>query len=169
MLLICRHGLDMNAYSRKVNRLSLQETVEFLGSLPSNQVRRLYRRAHLFILPSVTASNGDKEGQGLVLQEAQAMGLPVISTRHNGIPEGVLDGESGFLVPEKDPKALEEKILYELANPNLWGPLGRRGHKFVAEKYDIKILNKQLEQIYQEAVEISQCRTSKSQMNQKSG
>ena len=86
--------------------LGLGEKVKLLGWMDEEEVRRLYQDTHIFILSSVTASDGDMEGQGLVLQEAQAMGLPVLSTLHNGIPDGVLDGKSGFLVPEKDVDAL---------------------------------------------------------------
>jgi len=51
-------------------------------------------------------SEGDREGQGLVLQEAQAVGLPVVATIHGALPEGVLPGRAGFLVPERDVDAL---------------------------------------------------------------
>jgi len=145
----------------EISRLSLDKHVEFLGILPADQVRKIYAKAHLFILPSVTASDGDMEGQGLVLQEAQAMGLPVISTLHNGIPEGVLDGQSGFLVPEKDSCALAEKILYVLDHPHLWPQWSQKGRQWVERKYDIEILTKQLEDIYCQAVDIFRSKNTK--------
>lgn len=135
----------------EVNRLALEEHVEFLGSMPADQVRRIYTEAHVFILPSITAADGDMEGQGLVLQEAQATGLPVISTLHNGIPEGILDGKSGFLVPEKDSELLAEKTIYTLSHPEIWLEMGRAGRTFVEANYDMTLLNQQLEQIYLEA------------------
>jgi len=130
-------------------KLGIMNHVEFLGAVEQNKVLNLYQQAHIFILPSVTASNGDREGQALVLQEAQATGLPVVSTLHNGIPEGVLDGKSGFLVPERDVDALAEKLEYLIEHPEIWPKMGRYGRKFVEEHYDIKKLNKRLIEIYQ--------------------
>ena len=101
-------------------------------------------------MSSVTASDGDKEGQGLVLQEAQGMGLPVLSTLHNGIPDGVLDGKSGFLVPERDVDGLAQKLDYLLENPQVWSEMGLAGRKFVEQHYDINKLNDKLVQIYQD-------------------
>jgi colanic acid/amylovoran biosynthesis glycosyltransferase len=85
-----------------------------------------------------------------VLQEAQACGIPVISTIHNGIPDGVLDGESAFLVPEKDVEALAERLQYLIENPQKWAEMGRIGRDFVEKKYDTKIVNQNLLQIYQQ-------------------
>jgi colanic acid/amylovoran biosynthesis glycosyltransferase len=88
------------------------------------------------------------EGQALVLQEAQAMGLPVISTLHNGIPEGVLDGKSGLLVQEKSVDALVAAIEYLIDHPELWPAMGKNGREFVEARYDSKILNKKLMDLY---------------------
>jgi len=133
-------------------KLGIMNYVKFLGPLEQNEVLNLYQKAHIFILPSVTASNGDREGQALVLQEAQATGLPVVSTLHNGIPEGVLDGKSGFLVPERDVNALAERLNYLIEHPELWPKMGFAGRKFVEEKYDIKKLTQQLVEIYQNLI-----------------
>lgn len=132
--------------------LDLSDKVKLLGWMTQDEVRQLYADAHIFILSSVTASNGDKEGQGLVLQESQAMGLPVLSTLHNGIPDGVLDGKSGFLVPERDVDALAEKLSYLLAHPQSWAEMGRVGRAYVEKHYDIDKLNDQLVEIYSVAL-----------------
>jgi colanic acid/amylovoran biosynthesis glycosyltransferase len=131
-----------------VREMDMERYVRFLGSMTAEQVRGVYDQAHLFVLPSVTATDGDMEGQGLVLQEAQASGLPVISTLHNGIPEGVLDGQSGVLVPEKNSEALTQTVLYLLDNPDKWARMGRCGRDYVARKYDIERLNRQIEDWY---------------------
>ena len=129
--------------------LKISDNVKLLGWMTQEQVRQLYDDSHIFILPSVTAADGDREGQALVLQEAQAMGLPILSTLHNGIPEGVLDGESGFLVPERDVDALAEKLRYLVTNPEVWAKMGRQGRAYVEERYNIEQLNQQLVEIYQ--------------------
>lgn len=85
----------------------------------------------------------------MVLAETQFIGLPVISTLHNGIPEGVLDGKSGFLVPELNVEALAERLHYLIEHPEVWPEMGRCGRDFVEKHYDIKKLNQQLVKIYQ--------------------
>jgi colanic acid/amylovoran biosynthesis glycosyltransferase len=136
-----------------IRELNVSENVKILGWMTQEEVRQLYTDSHLFILSSVTATDGDKEGQGLVLQEAEAMGLPVLSTIHNGIPDGVLDGKSGFLVPEKDVSALAEKLRFLLKNPEKWLEMGQAGRAFVEENYEINKLNDQLVEIYSKLIE----------------
>ena len=132
-----------------VSKLEIQSYIKFLGGVDQDEVLELYQQAHIFILPSVIAKSGGTEGQGLVLQEAQAVGLPVISTSIGGIPEGVLDGKSGFLVPERDVDALSVKLYFLITHPELWPEMGRCGRKFVEEQYDIQKLNQRLVKIYE--------------------
>ncbi len=128
----------------------VDDACEFLGVCSSKEVMGLYGSAAVFCLPSVTASSGDMEGQGLVLQEAQACGVPVVSTLHNGIPDGVLDGISGFLVPEKDPVALAEKIYDILTDIELRDRMGGAGREFALKKYDIAVITAELMGFYRE-------------------
>lgn len=146
---IIGEGGQRAALEKLVLDLGLFKEVSFLGEMTQAEVKKVYDSSHLFLLSSVTASNGDMEGQGLVLQEAQCMGLPVISTLHNGIPEGVIDGQSGFLVPEKDVDALSEKLAYLALNPELWQSMGKAGHDFVKNRYNIQKLNNQLVSLYE--------------------
>ena len=86
------------------------------------------------------------------LKEAMAMGLPVISTYHGGIPELVQDGVSGYLVAERDFQAIADLLQYLIANPQLWQDLGKQGSQFVREHYDINQLNDDLVTIYQKSL-----------------
>jgi colanic acid/amylovoran biosynthesis glycosyltransferase len=129
--------------------LGISDSVSFLGDQSDAEVAALYRSATVFVLPSVTASDGDMEGQGLVLQEAQASGLPVVSTLHNGIPDGVLDGVSGFLVPEKDGTALADRIIALLDDSGLRARMGTAGRSFVSGKYDTPALTERILKIYE--------------------
>jgi len=131
-----------------IEQLGVQDKVNLIGWRTQDEIRNLYLDAHIFVLSSVTASDGDKEGQGLVIQEAQASGLPVISTLHNGIPEGVLDGKSGFLVPERDVDALAERLVHLIEHPEIWPKMGRAGRAYVEANYDIDKLNDRLVEIY---------------------
>lgn len=132
--------------------LGLTDKIQLLGWLDSGEVIKFMDELHIFILSSVTAKDGDQEGQGVVLQEAQAMGLPVLTTLHDGLPEGVIDGKSGFIVPERDIDALAQKLEYLIEHPERWSEMGRFGRKFVEEKYDIKRLNRQLVDIYKKSL-----------------
>jgi len=135
------------------SELKITQYVEFLGSVEQSEAIKLYQQAHIFVLPSVTAYSGDKEGTPTVLMEAQATGLPVISTFHSGIPEVVVNGESGFLVPERDTDALAEKIVYLIEHPDIWSEMGKRGREIVEKKYNIRKLNQELVNIYQNLIE----------------
>jgi len=134
-----------------VAELELEQHVTLHGALAGNALKQLMDHAHLFVLASVSVE-GDQEGQGLSLQEAQAVGLPVIATDHGGLPEGLLPDQSGFLVPERDVKALSDRLSYLVEHPEIWPILGRNGRAFVAARYDIRQLNRQLVELYARAV-----------------
>lgn len=97
--------------------LGIENYVNFLGEANQKDIRVLYQEADIFALYSITAENGDQEGIPVVLMEASAVGLPIVSTYHTGIPEVVLDNESGFLVKEKDVDGLVERLEYLIENP----------------------------------------------------
>jgi colanic acid/amylovoran biosynthesis glycosyltransferase len=109
--------------------------------------------AHIFLLSSATAEDGDEEGTPTVLLEASSTGLPVISTWHSGIPETVLDGETGFLVPERDAGALAERLCDLLDHPELWVTMGRNGRRHVEASFDIRTLARDLVQHYRDVME----------------
>jgi colanic acid/amylovoran biosynthesis glycosyltransferase len=125
--------------------------VTLLGYQPHQVFAQEAHSAHVLVQPSVTAKDGDSEGGApIVLLEAQASGLPVISTLHCDIPEYVLDGRSGFLVPEGDSTALAEKLEYLIENPNLWAQMGEIGREHVEKNYNVDEQVKKLERIYHE-------------------
>ena len=129
-------------------KLGVADCVDFLGGQTQQEVRELYGTSHLFMLPGVVARDGAEEGQGLVLIEAQATGLPVLATRVGGIPESVLDGESGFLVSERDMDALAEKLTYLIEHPELWPGMGRVGRAYVERNFNVNELNDRLVGLY---------------------
>ena len=150
--IIAGDGPLRNKLENLVFKLGIKSYIKFLGAVEQNETLQLYNQAHIFVLPSVTASNGDQEGIPVVLMEAQATGLPVISTYHSGIPEVVLDGKSGFLVPEKDVDALAEKLEYLIEHPEIRPEMGRAGRTFIEEHYDINKLNQKLVKIYEDVI-----------------
>ncbi len=133
-----------------IAELNVGDNVKLLGWQRQEQITELLQEADVLLAPSVTSQNGDCEGIPGVIMEALAWGLPVLSTRHSGIPEVVQEGESGFLVPERDADALAEKLEYLIKHPELWLEMGRKGRKYVEQHYDIDKLNDRLVEIYQQ-------------------
>jgi glycosyltransferase involved in cell wall biosynthesis len=88
----------------------------------------------------------------VIVSQALACGLPVIATRHSGLPEQVVDGENGFVVEEGDYVALAERILQLAAHPELLARLGAAGRRHVAERYDTEVLIERQIACYRELV-----------------
>ncbi|WP_435073291.1 glycosyltransferase [Halorubrum sp. HHNYT27] len=132
----------------KIEEHSLEDVVDLRGWQPQSVVADEMAEAHLFLLPSVTAENGDKEGTPTVLLEAQSMGLPVVATHHAGIPEIVDDGETGLLVPERDSEALTRALETLLAEPDRWSEMGRHGREHIEQSHSIEAVTDNLMELY---------------------
>jgi len=133
---------------RVVRGLDLEGRVRILGALSYEEMLDEMARAHLFVLPSVTAADGDMEGTPMVLMEAQASGLPVLSTRHADIPEVVPHGESGYLVAESDTESLADCMRCLLSHPDSWPTFGQAGRRHVERHYNVHRLARELDVIY---------------------
>jgi glycosyltransferase involved in cell wall biosynthesis len=129
---------------------TLQIDCQFIGAQPASVVRDWLRQATVFCGPSVTARNGDSEGLGLVFLEAQAMGVPVVSFRHGGIPEAVQHGRTGLLAEEGNYEELADGILRFLVDVELRRRCGRNGIDQVRTHFDIHRQTRKLEQLYEE-------------------
>jgi glycosyltransferase involved in cell wall biosynthesis len=114
--------------------LGIAERVRFAGALPNDRVQQAMRDADLFVLPSVTAPNGDEEGTPTVLLEAACARLPVLATRHAGIPEIVAEGRSATLVAEGDPAALADGLRAMIAARARWAAMGEAGRRLVIDR-----------------------------------
>ena len=114
--------------------LGISDRVRFFGAVSNDRVQQAMRDADLFVLPSVTARNGDEEGTPTVLLEASYARLPVVATRHTGIPEIVADGKSGVLVAEGDPAALAGGLRAMIAARERWPAMGEAGRRLVIER-----------------------------------
>jgi colanic acid/amylovoran biosynthesis glycosyltransferase len=125
---------------------------KFLGTQPSAIIRQMLRKTRLFCLPSVTTRDGHVEGLGIVLLEAQAMGIPVVSTCHAGIPEAVADGVTGTLVPERNSEKLAAAILQLLEDRDLWQRYHFATQEHIDGKFDLHKQTALLEDIYAEQI-----------------
>jgi colanic acid/amylovoran biosynthesis glycosyltransferase len=135
--------------------LGLSEQVVMHGTIPRAEVQALLETAHVFVAPSVTGHDGDQEGVPVAIMEAMAVGLPVISTLHSGIPELVKHGRTGLLVPEHDVTKLAQSLRQVAVEHALWPELGRAGREVVEHEFDEQRLNDQLAALLSEVVERS--------------
>jgi colanic acid/amylovoran biosynthesis glycosyltransferase len=127
----------------------LNGSVRWLGYQTYPVFRKILGTHHLFLSPSVTARDGDSEGGSPVsITEAQATGMPIISTFHADIPDVVLHGKSGLLSREHDLDALTANLEYLVDHPELWEAMGRSGREHIEHEYNIEIQARKLEEIY---------------------
>jgi len=135
--------------SNLIEELKIREHVKLLGYQPHEIFLQELNKADIFIAPSVAAQNGDTEGGApTVLLEAQASCVPVVSTFHADIPNIVKDGETGFLVGERDSEALAERIQKLIENPELRLKMGEAGREYMWQEHDVHKLVYDLEEIY---------------------
>jgi glycosyltransferase involved in cell wall biosynthesis len=126
---------------------------EFRGAQSSHEVRQELSSARVFCVPSVTAKTGDSEGLGIVFAEAQAMGVPVVSSLHGGIPEVVSNGVTGLLAPERDHDQLAQHIIRFFADDTFWNDCSRNAVSWVADKFDLRKQTAYLEEIYRDVIQ----------------
>jgi glycosyltransferase involved in cell wall biosynthesis len=132
----------------------LDAPVEFLGSADGDEVKRQIDMARVFCLPSITAENGDAEGLGIVILEAQASGVPVITSARGGATEGIIDGVTGFAFPERDIEALTSKLISILVNDDMAASMSLAGPRFIESTFDIRRCTTSLEGLYDSFTEI---------------
>ncbi|MEO0211180.1 MAG: glycosyltransferase family 4 protein [candidate division WOR-3 bacterium] len=111
-------GPEEGNLKSEVEALGIQNSVDFLGLVSEEEKAREYGRAAVFVLPAIVDSKGDTEGQGVVILEAMRAGVPVVASAVGGITDLIVDGETGFLVPEKDPEALSAVLAKLIDSPD---------------------------------------------------
>ena len=136
-------------------QLGVSDKVRFCGFLSQNELFDLYTSAHLFLHPSETSSDQDQEGVPNAILEAMATGLPVVATRHGGIPEAVQHGRTGLLVEEGDFVSLADAIASVLRSPDTLRQMGLRASESVARNFEQGEQIRQLESYYGEAIAVT--------------
>jgi colanic acid/amylovoran biosynthesis glycosyltransferase len=122
---------------RLAQALGLDDAVSFLGERSPEEVGRFMREARAFVQHSLVAENGDSEGTPVAVIEAQMTGLPVIATRHAGIPDVVIDGETGLLVEEGDALSMAARMRRVLLDSELAAKLGRSARLRAETKFTL--------------------------------
>lgn len=133
--------------SARARELRIEAHVTLHGMMARGALSAIRREMDVMLVPSVTAADGDTEGIPVVVMEAMACGLPVIATRHSGIPELVRGDETGLLVPERDPDAIAAALHRLCSEPELRERLRRAARQHVAAHHDIARLNDELAQL----------------------
>jgi glycosyltransferase involved in cell wall biosynthesis len=122
----------------QIRECSLEGTVTLRGALAHHEVIAAYREAAIFVLPCVTPTDGGIDGIPNVILEAMAMEVPVVSTRHSGIPEAVDDGATGLLVAPGDAAALAVAMERLAGDAEYRARLGQEGRRRVIEVFDVE-------------------------------
>jgi colanic acid/amylovoran biosynthesis glycosyltransferase len=147
-LVIVGDGPLRPSLERRAGSLGLEARVRFTGALPPAEVLRWMQRAWLLAAPSVTAGDGDSEGLPTVVCEAAAAGLPVVATRHSGIPEAVSEGETGLLSPERDVALLARNLSLLLASPWMRESMAGASRLRALDRFDLARQIERLEGYY---------------------
>ncbi len=149
-LTVAGEGPLRAALGGMARELRIAEHVRFTGFLSQPDLRALFAASHIFLHPSETAGEGDQEGVPNAMLEAMASGLPVIATRHGGIPEAVEDQVSGLLVKEREHAAVTAAMLRLTREPALYTSMGAVASQRVREKFDLHKQTRLLEELYAE-------------------
>ena len=136
-----------------VRDLGLQDCVRFFGARPQDQVADLMRQVRGFVQHSMVAPDGDSEGNPVAVMEAQLSGLPVVATSHAGIPEVVLDGQTGLLVEEGDETAMAQAMALLVQDPAFAARLGDCGRQRVQEHFTIEHHLQQVSQLLHQVMQ----------------
>lgn len=149
---IAGEGPFLSELNGLVTELGLTDRLSFPGFLPQEELRALYARSHLFLHPSELGPDGDQEGVPNSMLEAMASGLPILATRHGGIPEAVEDGVSGLLVTERDHAALAQAMLSLAADPDRYRAMSAAGSTSVRAHFDLTEQSRVLGECYSAAI-----------------
>ena len=149
-LVMIGDGPLLETYKKQAHQLSVP--VQFLGACTPAEVKANLDTCRIFCLPSITAENGDAEGLPMVLLEAQASGVPVVTSAMGGVGEGLVDGETGFSFAEHDVDALVRHLSTLLQDPTLATSMSIAAPKFIAKNFDILSCTKKLENVYEDVI-----------------
>ena len=143
-LMMIGNGAERAKLEALAKSLGIEPNVEFLGE--RSDVPELLAQAGFFV------SSSKSEGISLTILEAMAVGLPVVTTRVGGNPEIVLEGQTGYLVPDQNPEALATAMLQMLAQRDQWPAMGELGRRRVEQQFEIRTMIRQYEELYTEVL-----------------
>lgn len=151
-LVLVGEGRLRNRLLRLRRSLGLKRHVEFKGALSHHEVAKELGKAHIFCLPSRKDRTGNQEGIPNAIKEAMACGLPVVSTRHAGIPELIEDGVTGHLVEERDVSGLAQALKWLLHRPDTWRSLGLHARMKIEAEFNRHVQTEKLERLFDQVI-----------------
>jgi len=140
-------GPLLNCHKELAGKLGIKDHILFTGAIPRDIIPKYYAASDIVVVPSL------QESWGLAATEAMACGKPVIASNVGGLPDQIIDGFNGFLVPPRDPKAIADRILYLLENPSVAKRMGRNSRELAEEKYNIEKRVDKIIEIYRKLLE----------------
>jgi glycosyltransferase involved in cell wall biosynthesis len=138
---------------RQAEQLGLAGSIEWLGARPKSEVARWMRRAWVLAAPSLRGRGGNEEGLPNVVVEAAASGLPVVASRHAGIPEAIRHGRNGLLAPEGEAEPLTQALREALQSPRLREEFGIEARRIAEERFDYRRKMEELQDHYDRMIE----------------
>jgi colanic acid/amylovoran biosynthesis glycosyltransferase len=154
-LMIAGKGPLQPALEALAMQLGISKWVHFTGFLSQENLLKLYHSCHIFLHPSEMPADENQEGIPNSILEAMATGMPVLATRHGGIPEAVEHGRCGALVEERDHEALAAEMAKVTRSPNFFSEMGVLASESVAANFEQSAHISALESNYREAVELA--------------
>jgi colanic acid/amylovoran biosynthesis glycosyltransferase len=156
---IIGNGKLKGALEKQILRSGLEQCVELVGPLPQADVITEMQRAAVLAVPCIVGEDGDRDGLPNVIQEALALGTPVVSTDVTGIPEVVRDGETGLQVPQRDPAALAAALERLLVDGQLRVKLATAARRLIETDFNIHRNTERRRAIFRAAVAEGSSRT----------
>jgi colanic acid/amylovoran biosynthesis glycosyltransferase len=151
-LVMVGEGPLLGEAQQLVHALALSDVVSLLGVQSHQDVAQLLRGARAFVQHSLVAPDGDSEGSPVSVMEAQLSGLPVVATRHGGIPEVVVEEATGFLVEEGDSSGMAQAMGRLARDPALAGRLGAAGRARATSRFTVQHHLEQVGHLVEEVV-----------------
>lgn len=151
-LLIAGRGDLLEELAALAGQFGINNYVNFPGAVERDRLPALFRSCDLLIVPSMHDERGNVDGLPNVVLEGMASGVAVVASEVAGIPQVISSGETGLLVPEKDPEALAAAIVRLLREPELRARLGQEARKRVEEKLNWPAVARQFERVYVQTI-----------------
>lgn len=149
-LIVVGKGPEEESLKEQIKKLNLEKNITIIPSVPHKELIKYYNDADVFVLASVTDWKGETEAFGVVFAEALACKTPVIGTRTGGIPDVVIDGKTGLLIDEKNPKQLAGALVRILNNKALAKKLAEQGYKYVHDNFTAEKIAEKTIKMYEE-------------------
>ena len=146
-LIMLGDGPLLNTCKNLTRMWAIEKSVAFAGVKKSSEIVSLFENSFAFVQHSIQAENGDCEGTPVAILDAQAAGLPVVSTYHGGIPDIIINNQTGLLVEENDVKGMATNMMRLLEVEGLAQNLGSKGRQRIAKSFSIEKHLKTLEEI----------------------